>query len=321
MSAVFYRVGGLATSSLGVYSGHVVPPNPVFRRLLNYTVTIKLHIYVLSRATVENIVSSAVRKSEIKQVTGMRKIGANKMINRPALVSILCLALGLTLPHWLSAQEEFSEEQSAAAAHMHDHLTYITTIKAFITMGLLEGTRQPANWLATHETMSDIPASFEPFVDFMRSSARQVEKAEDLGTAAEAVSLMAQNCGNCHRASNLDVEFGFDALPAQWSDSETHMQRHQWAMDRLWEGLIGPSDDAWTRGTTALAEEPLHAADLPADVAASEANELENIAREVHELGAAGAGLTALNDRSQVYGRILGLCADCHTRVGRGPGQ
>ena len=243
------------------------------------------------------------------------------MISRPALVSIVFLALGSTLPYSLVAQETVSEVESAAAAHMHDHLTYITTIKAFITMGLLEGTRQPANWLATHDRMTELPPSFEPFVDFMRSSAHQVENAGDLKTAAEAVSLLAQNCGNCHRASHVDVEFGFDALPAQWSDSETHMQRHQWAMDRLWEGLIGPSDAAWTRGTAMLAEEALHAADVSENVSAEEARALENIAQQVHELGAAGAGLTNLNDRSQVYGRILGLCADCHTRVGRGPGQ
>ena len=243
------------------------------------------------------------------------------MKNRFALVSIICVAIGLALPQWLPAQETVSDEETAAAAHMHNHLTYITTIKAFITMGLLEGTRQPANWLATHETLSDIPASFEPFVEFMRSSARQIEKAEDLGTAAAAVSLMAQNCGNCHRASNVDVEFGFDTLPAQWSDSETHMQRHQWAMDRLWAGLIGPSDAAWTRGTAMFAEEPLHAAEVSDNVTAEEAEELENIAREVHELGAAGTGLTSLNDRSQLYGRMLGLCAECHTRIGRGPGQ
>ena len=237
-----------------------------------------------------------------------------------ALVSMLSVVLGLVLPCWLNAQETISEEETAAAAHMHDHLTYITTIKAFITMGRLEGTRQPANWLATHETLPDLPTQYEPFVDFMRSSARQVEKAENLQTAAEAVSLLAQNCGNCHRASHVDIEFGYDALPAQWSDSETHMQRHQWAMDRLWEGLIGPSDAAWNRGTAMLSEEQLHAADVSASATAGEADTLENIAREVHELGAAGAGLTGLSDRSQVYGRILGLCADCHTRVGRGPG-
>ena len=243
------------------------------------------------------------------------------MISRPALYSILCLAIGITTPPSLSAQESVSEEESAAAEHMHDHLTQITTIRAFITMGRIEGTRQPANWLATHETLAELPSSYEPFVEFMRSSARQVENAEDLETAANAVSLMAQNCGNCHSASHVAVEFGFDDLPSEWSDSETHMQRHQWAMDRLWEGLIGPSDAAWARGTAMLAEEALHATEVSANATAAEAEELENIAREVHELGRAGAGLTSPNDRSPVYGRILGLCAECHTRVGRGPGM
>ena len=243
------------------------------------------------------------------------------MTIRSALVSILCMVMGLALLQPVSAQQSVSEEETEAAEHMHDHLTYITTIKAFITMGLLEGTRQPANWLATHDTMPNLPASYEPFVDFMRSSARQVESAKDLESAAAAVSLMAQNCGNCHRASHVDVEFGYDALPAEWSDSETHMQRHQWAMDRLWEGLIGPSDTAWSRGTEMLGEEPLHAAEVSDSVTAAEARVLEDLAREVHELGAASKGLTSLNDRSQVYGRILGLCADCHTRLGRGPGN
>jgi cytochrome c553 len=278
-------------------------------------------MYVLSRAAVQKIVSSARKSETCPGAIDIHGFGANKMKSSPALVLILCFVVGLTSPHWLSAQQTVPEEETEAAEHMHDHLTYITTIKAFIIMGRLEGTRQPANWLATHETLPDLPTSYEPFVDFMRSSARQVEKSEDLETAATAVSLMAQNCGNCHRASHVDVEFGYDTLPAQWSDSETHMQRHQWAMDRLWEGLIGPSDAAWTRGTTMLAEEPLHAAELSASATAGEAHMLEDIAREVHELGEAGVGLTGLSDRSQLYGRILGLCADCHTRVGRGPGM
>ena len=242
------------------------------------------------------------------------------MTNRPALLSILCLAVGVALPHWLSAQETVSEVETEAAEHMHQNLTYITTIKAFIIMGRLEGTRQPANWLATNEPLPNMPKSYEPFAEFMRSSARQVEEAEDLQTAADAVSLMAQNCGNCHRASHMDVEFGYDALPAEWSDSETHMQRHQWAMDRLWEGLIGPSDAAWSRGSAVLSAEP-RPVDVSDSVTAVQAENVEDIAREVHELGKASEGLTSQSDRSRLYGRILGLCADCHTRVGRGPGM
>jgi mono/diheme cytochrome c family protein len=232
-----------------------------------------------------------------------------------------CLSLCIALPQLVYAQADITPEESAAADHMHEHLTQISTIKAFVIMGALDSTREPANWLATHDTMENLPTSYEPFVEFMRSSARQVENAANLQEAGAAVSLMAQNCGNCHVASNLNVEFGYDDLPAGWSDNETHMQRHQWAVDRMWEGLIGPSDAAWYRGTSMLAEEPLHAADVSDNITAEEAAALEKIAASVHELGERGADTEGLTNRSRIYGQILGLCADCHTRIGQGPGM
>ena len=243
------------------------------------------------------------------------------MIRHLAPIFVVSLSLCLAGPQLVYAQAEVSPEESAAADHMHEHLTQISIIKAYVIMGDLDSTREPANWLATHETMESLPASYEPFVEFMRSSARQVVDASDLNEAGAAVSLMAQNCGNCHVASNLNVEFGYDDLPAGWSDNETHMQRHQWAVDRMWEGLIGPSDGAWYRGTSMLAEEPLHATDVSDDVTAEEAAALEQLAASVHELGAQGAETEGLTDRSRIYGKILGMCADCHTRVGQGPGM
>jgi len=243
------------------------------------------------------------------------------MISRPSLYSILCLAIGIASPLELYAQETAAEEQSAAAEHMQDYLTYMAIIRSSITMGLLDSARQPANWLATHEIHPDSPDSSEPYVEFMRSSARQIESAEDLETAASAVSMMAQNCGNCHSASYVTVEFGYDQLPSAWSDSETHMQRHQWAIDRLWEGLIGPSDAAWERGTAMLAEDALHVDELSIQVPAAEAEDLQKMAQEVHELGRAAVGLTSPTDRGRVSGRILSLCADCHTRLDGGPAR
>jgi len=240
-------------------------------------------------------------------------------LNAPALAFLMSFCIAS--PLLVHAQEEVTPEESAAADHMHEHLTQISLIQAFVIMGDLDATRQPANWLATHETMENLPASYEPFVEFMRSSARQVQNAVNLQEAGAAVSLMAQNCGNCHVASNLNIEFGFDDLPAGWSDNETHMQRHQWAVDRMWEGLIGPSNASWYRGTAMLAEEPLHAADVSDNVTAEDAAALEKIAASVHELGARGADTEGLTDRSRIYGQILGQCADCHTRIGQGPGM
>ena len=81
--------------------------------------------------------------------------------------------------------------------------------------------------------------------------------AEDIVSAAASVSAIATNCANCHMASEVNLQFGYDQEPSEWQDLETHMQRHQWGVDRLWEGLIAPSDASWSRGIRMLAEAPL----------------------------------------------------------------
>ena len=112
-------------------------------------------------------------------------------------------------------------------------------------MGKLDDIREPAIWLADHEAVAGLPENFEPYVGLMRQYAREINNASDLKSAAISVSGMAKTCSNCHLVNEIEIEFGYDQEPAQWSDTVSHMQRHQWAADRLWEGLIGPSDTAW----------------------------------------------------------------------------
>jgi hypothetical protein len=174
------------------------------------------------------------------------------------LAAILLLAL-LAIAFRPGLAQEVSETAGTTIAdHMHEHLTRIGTIKAAIVAGRLAGVREPATWLADHETVTGLPPDFESYVAQMRSYARHVIEAEDLATAAGAVSKMAKTCGNCHLVNGVELEFGYDREPRQdIEDVVTHMQRHQWAADRLWEGLIGPSDTAWTRGADMLIDVPL----------------------------------------------------------------
>jgi cytochrome c553 len=156
----------------------------------------------------------------------------------------------------------------------------------------------------------------------MRQYARGVNNATDLISAALAVSAMAMTCSSCHLANDVTIEFGYDQVPAEWSDTVSHMQRHQWAVDRLWEGLIGPSDTAWNRGMDMLVDVPLHADDVMSeDSADADAAALDRMARRVHALTRRGTVATTPTERADVYGELLGLCAACHTRLGRGPGQ
>lgn len=216
------------------------------------------------------------------------------------------------------AQVESGEDRSAVAEHMHEHLTRITAIKSAIIAGKLEDVREPATWLADHETAVGLPKDFESYIVKMKRYANQVIEAQDLTFAAVSVSNMAKTCGNCHLVNDVRLAFGYDRRPREdLSDVITHMQRHQWAADRLWEGLIGPSDAAWNRGTDMLLDAPLR----PEDVADAPAinGKLSKIVRRIHALGGIGTETRTPDARSELYAEILGLCASCHTLLGSGP--
>ncbi len=234
--------------------------------------------------------------------------------------SLLSLILLVSVPYISFAQSESDDELSTVAAHMHEHLARISMIKSFIIADNLDGVREPATWLAEHDSVPGLPENFEPYVELMRVYARQVVEALDLKSAADSVSRMARNCGNCHLVNNIELEFGFDTKPADLADSITHMQRHQWAADRLWEGLIGPSDVAWGRGTDMLVDVPLHSTDVMNDTTSEvDSDMIDQIAHRVHLLGGQGTITRTPDGRSDLYAELLGLCADCHTMLGRGP--
>jgi len=233
-------------------------------------------------------------------------------------VSILVFTLFAIAP--LLSQEISADDASEIANHMHEHLDRITIIKSHIIGDNLEGVREPASWLAEHDSVPGLPSNFEPYVELIRVYAGQVVAAPDVKSAAESVSKMARTCGNCHLVNHVELEFGFDTMPGDWPDTISHMQRHQWAVDRLWEGLIGPSDVAWSRGSKMLVGVPLSPVDYVntvtdgADLAA-----LDEATHRVHVLGGQGTNTRTPDARSMLFAELLDLCADCHTRLGGGP--
>ena len=91
------------------------------------------------------------------------------------------------------------------------------------------------------------------------------------------------------------------------------MARHLWAMERLWEGLVTPSDAAWAAGSGVLADEPLAGSSFSDDPQLEA--ELAELAGRIHALGAEAATVVELGPRGQLYGQMLATCAPCHTRV------
>lgn len=238
------------------------------------------------------------------------------------LASITVLTLSAATSRLAPAQDLRGDDETDVATEMHEYLDRISTIKSMIIQGNLDGARESAMWLADHEAVAGMPANFVQYEGVLRQYARDISNATDLKSAAITISGMARTCGDCHLANDVKLEFGYDQVPAEWSDTVSHMQRHQWAVDRLWDGLIGPSENAWNRGLNMLVDVPLHPDDVTdEDLPEADTAALERITRRVHDLASVGTIATTPMARSEVYGEMLGLCSECHTRLGRGPGK
>jgi len=229
------------------------------------------------------------------------------------LMSLLMLSISISFSN-VSAQDRDVFPETELIAHMHEHLDRIGEIKAAIIAGDLEAARIPAAWLADHDAVAGLPAGWDAYLARMRNHAAAVVEAADFESAAIQLSMIAQACGECHVQNNSEVTFGFDQKPRDELDGRrTHMQRHLWGIDRMWDGLVGPSDLAWNRGSDFLIDIPLSPEELPDDTA--EVDGIGDMAIRVHVLGGEGTQIKSAAGRSRLFGELLGLCGSCHSRL------
>jgi cytochrome c553 len=196
--------------------------------------------------------------------------------------------------------------------HMQEHFTQVEATRAAVISGDLDAAREPARWLARHEATQGVPEGWGQHVVQMQLAAQRIVDANEIAPAAAATAEMGAICGGCHQGMDEGAQFTFVAPPPQEAGVVAHMLRHQWAAQRLWEGLVGPSEEAWSRGVAALAEAPLQPTESPEEVG--------ELASRVHELGTQAGEATGFIDRAKVYGDLLATCAQCHRQMDAGPG-
>lgn len=200
--------------------------------------------------------------------------------------------------------------------HMHVHYDAVLMLQSAVIAGSLEDTRDPAQWLKDHEGLQSSMTGSATYIDAMRAAADAAIQAQNIEAVASATAAMGVACGNCHVANSVSVEFEAVDRPSDKEKTKNHMQRHQWAADRMWEGLIGPSDAAWSRGANLLFESPIR----PDSVGGSADPEaLKNRSRRVHQLAANATTVSDPTERAKVYAEFLGNCAGCHSEAGKGP--
>ncbi len=190
-------------------------------------------------------------------------------------------------------------------ARMQRHFEDASAMKEAVIDGDLETLVERAQWVVEHEAPADYPVAWQPHVVQLVEAARGAGAATDVTAAAARTADLAGNCGRCHRAVGAQPTFEDPMAPM---GDESVMARHQWAADRMWEGIIGPSEHAWTRGTAEFAAVPGCAVDPEAPLS----EYMGELCTKIGALGAKAASAKSLDDRVRTYGAFLETCAACH---------
>lgn len=181
-----------------------------------------------------------------------------------------------------------------------------------LIQGDIEMLRTQLAKLAKLELPDNAPPSWQPYHARLRESvsgdASRITSMESAGTVMGDV---AESCGSCHAALNVNNIYFRPAAPAGDSGLQTTMRTHQWASERLWEGVTGPFAEAWTRGAEALTDTRIFTD--KGDASKASLHTRENALRE---MGRTAKAATGLHERAVIYGRLLTACAGCHQAAG-----
>lgn len=234
-----------------------------------------------------------------------------KKVNLPVSAAAAAI-VGLGMTPFIGAAD------TATAQHMHEHQDAMKSLQVAIIAGNLDATREPATWLLEHAEPAELSGAGSEYLGAVRGGAQAVLDADGLESAAEAISNMGLACGNCHLASNVTVEFDEVDRPPDKEKERPHMQRHQWAADRMWEGLIGPSGVAFSRGANLLFESPVKPEVLAKHGGGEEA---VGMSRRIHQLAANATTVSEPEEQAEIYAEFLANCGVCHSELAKGPAR
>lgn len=194
----------------------------------------------------------------------------------------------------------------AAVRHMRALFEQTTAVKQAIVEGALADVKAPAQALAEH-TMVGGAATWEPHAQALRREATRAANARDLATAARALAMLGTSCGACHVAHSQSPRPSGSPTPADEPAPAKQMLLHQWAADRMWEGLVRPSSESWSDGCGALAEAPL--AEERDELTSKAATELIG---SIRALADEACEAERPSERAELYAKLITTCSSCH---------
>ena len=192
---------------------------------------------------------------------------------------------------------------------MEGHFQTVSAIKDAVIAGDLDTAREMAAVLTQREATTQRPIDWQPHVSDLVAAARAAENASDLEAASKATALMGSSCGTCHQAVGAKPVVDHGIEPEEGESRAARMQRHKWGVDRMWEGLVLPSEDSWQWGAQTIGDTP------GCSEEGEETEYLQALCEKVDALGRSALDARDQADRTRIYGEFLTTCSTCHTQI------
>ena len=189
---------------------------------------------------------------------------------------------------------------------MHEQLAIVTRIQQAAVRGDVEAARTAGTELRALLD-DDPPEPWRPTLEAMHGELEALEQADDLRAVGATVARLGMGCGHCHQEHSVSPSLPALDPPEVGEGFEAAMQGHRWAVDRMWEGLVGPSSDRWIRGSTMFVVLP----GCDETTAASD-DARRPLCERTQSLARRGHVARSLQARGAIYGRLLTTCAECH---------
>jgi hypothetical protein len=189
---------------------------------------------------------------------------------------------------------------------MRAHFKDALLIRQAVIAGTPEQAANPATVLAMIQNLDDLPPGWQKFVERMQQAAKRITDSTSSAQAAAATADLGVACGQCHSQQGGPA-VSSEPPPAEGTSVEQRMKRHAWATDRLWEGLVVPSSEAWNAGSKALVGAP-----FPREVLQRGGVHARSAASDFTKLVAEAPNKKTAEERAALYAELLMTCGTCH---------
>jgi hypothetical protein len=199
--------------------------------------------------------------------------------------------------------------------HMRTHLDDLRTIERHLIAGRLEDARATA-FMLTKPAKDPGLEPWQPQMDHVVAEANGLVDAKTIDDGCRRVARVAEACAECHIKTQTTPVFPTAAPPPGDDGSPlARMVRHQWAVDRLWEGMVAGTNEPWVGGLEILASSPLPFTTLTE--APALATRLQQLASDA--LARHRDQSETLDSRTAAYGEMLVTCSACHSSLQASP--